>query len=407
VTTGTRALAARIPRDEYERRWATVQAAARQRGLDGLVVWSRGGAMTDSYADVLYLSNHYSQFPLIGDVLPHWSGRSHSAVVLPLDREPVLVSDQPDWRRDLVAVDDVRFGLDVPATVAAVVAEVGLADRRLALVAGNAMLAGPYRRLVAGLADADLEPADELVELVRARKSALELDLLRETAAVGNQVVERMIEAALRPGTTEAEAVAAGYAVAITSGVATYDAAVASGPNSDFYAYGRLPSWTTRALEAGDFFHVDTYGALDGYLYDFARCCVVGGRPSPAQVEVLEAAVASVTAGVDRIRPGVRAHEVHAAVRSVLAEREMLPAGEGDLVSALTTSFPAHGHSFGLGWERPWLLPDEQYEIHPGMCFGIEAMAGRPGVGSAKFEQDLLVLDDGIELLTTTPTHYW
>jgi Xaa-Pro aminopeptidase len=403
----------RVPQSEYEQRWQRVQEAARAAGVEGVVVWSRGGAMTDSYADVLYLTNQYSQFPLIGDVPRYWSGRSHSAVVLPPAGPPVLVTEQPDWRRDLVVAGDVRFGLDLPAAVAGVVGELGLAGARLGLVGGNAMLVSPYRFLLERLPHVEWVAVDDLVEGVRVLKSPLELDLLREAATVGNEVMRRMIETALEPGATEAEAVAAGWSYAISQAVAPYDAAVASGPNSDYYAYGRLPSWTTRRLEAGDFFHVDSYGSVGGYLYDFSRACVVGGRPTPAQAEVLEAVIDCVRAGVDAIRPGVIAADVHRAVRRVLVEREMVPAddgeggGDGAPVSALTMSFPAHGHSLGMSWENPWILPDEQFAIQAGMCIAVEAMAGRPGVGSAKCEQNVIVTDDGLELLTTTETHWW
>jgi Xaa-Pro aminopeptidase len=397
-----------FPRSEYEERWRRAQAAARERALDGLMVWSKSGAPVDTHADVLYLANHYSPFPLIADIPNHWIGRAHSAVVLPLDAEPTLVVDLPDWRRDLVPVEDVRFSLDLPGEVARVLGERGLAESRLGFVGGNAMLVSPYRHLLRAAPSLELVECDDLVEALRADKSPRELDLLRAAAAVGNAVVDAMIETALKPGSTEADAVAAGYAVAVSRGVATYDAAVASGPNSDFYAYGRLPSWTTRTLEEGDFFHLDTYGALDGYLYDFARCCVVGGRPSAEQLEVLEAVIDSVHAGTNLIRPGVAVSELYQAVHGVLEERGMTGvAQDGALVSALNVSFPAHGHSFGLGWERPWLLPDEDTEVRAGMCFGIEAMAGRRGVGSAKFEQDVIVTDEGAELLTTIPTHYW
>ncbi|HEX7301006.1 MAG TPA: Xaa-Pro peptidase family protein [Solirubrobacteraceae bacterium] len=397
-----------FPHSEYEERWRRAQAAAIERELDGLLVWSKGGGPVDTCADVLYLANHVSPFPLIADIPGHWIGRAHAAVVLPSEGEPTLVVDLPDWRRDLVPVEDVRFSLDVPGEVAAVLAERGLADGRLGLVGGNAMLVSPYRHLLSSAPAAELVEADDLVEALRADKSPRELDLLRAAADAGNAVVTAMMETALKPGSTEAEAIAAGYAVAVARGVATYDAAVASGPNSDFYSYGRLPSWTTRTLEQGDFFHVDTYGALDGYLYDFARCCVVGGRPSADQREVLEAVIDAVHAGTARIRPGVRARELYEAVHGVLVRRGMTGTAEnGELVSALDVSFPAHGHSFGLGWERPWLVPDEDTEVRAGMCFGIEAMAGRAGVGSAKFEQDVIVTADGAELLTTIPTHYW
>jgi Xaa-Pro aminopeptidase len=134
----------------------------------------------------------------------------------------------------------------------------------------------------------------------------------------------------------------------------------------------------------------------------------VGGKPTAEQREVLDAVIDAVHAGTAIIRPGVRANELYEAVHGVLADRGMTGSTDGDvLVSALDVSFPAHGHSFGMGWERPWLVPDNETEIRSGMCFGIEAMAGRAGVGSAKFEQDVIVTEDGAELLTTIPTHYW
>jgi Xaa-Pro aminopeptidase len=400
----------RIPRSEYEGRWRRAQDEARARALDGLVVFSRGGGPVDSMADVFYLSNHYGPFVWSNDLPRWWVGRAHAAVVLPTDGEPTLVVDVSDWRRDLVVVEDVRMAFNVPATVAQVVEEKGLSRGSLGLVVGNGMMAGPYRHLLEVLGDARLEHVDGLIEEIRMVKSENELTLLRESAAVGNRVVQAIMEAALEPGTTEAEAVAAGVDIAVKAPVAVYDVAVASGPNSNWYAYGRLPSWTTRTLEAGDFFHIDTYGMWEGYLYDFTRTTVVGGGPTPEQREVVDAAIDAIDAGLAVMRPGVKAREVYATVRGVLEEREMTGEGlEGDIATtpALTGSFPAHGHGIGLFWDPPWLVPDEELELQAGMAFGVETMAGRPGLGSVKFEQDVIVTDSGTELLTTIPKVFW
>lgn len=396
---------------EHRNRWRRAQERCAEEGFDALLVWSRGGGIADSFADVLYLANHYSPFPLIADIPGHWSGRAHSAVLLPASGEPTLIVDHPDWRRDLVAIEDVRFALDLPATAAKLLAERGLAGGRVGLVGRNAMLAGVKDALVEATAGTELVPADDLIERLRAVKSPHELDLLRASAAAGDRVVGAVIEAALRSGTTEAEAVAAGYALAVSEGIALYDAAIASGPNSDYYAYGRLPSWTRRPLEAGDLFHIDTYGALDGYLYDFARCCVVGGSPTADQVTVMEAVIDAVHAGVDAVAPGVPVGAIYDATHAVLVEREMTPpdddpGGDG-VLSALTISFPAHGHSYGMGWERPWFVPGGEEPLVEGMCIGVEGMAGRTGVGSAKFEQDVIVTADGAELITKLETHFW
>jgi len=396
---------------EYKERWRKAQERCVEAGFDALLVWSRGGGPADSYADVLYLANQYSPFPMIADIPPHWSGRAHSAVLLPADGEPTLIVDHADWRRDLVAVEDVRFALDLPATAAKLLRERGLAGGRVGLVGRNAMLAATKDALVEAAAGTELVPADDLIERLRAVKTPHELDLLRASAAVGDRIVGAVIEAALRPGTTEAEAVAAGYSLAVEEGVALYDAAIASGPNSDYYAYGRLPSWTRRELEVGDIFHIDTYGALDGYLYDFARCCVTGGKPTQDQITVMEAAIDSVHAGVDAVAAGVEVGAIYDAVHDVLVDREMTPGevaqGDDAPLSALTLSFPAHGHSYGLGWERPWFVPGGTEPLVEGMCIGVEAMAGRPGVGSAKFEQDVIVTADGAELITKLETHFW
>ena len=125
-------------RDCRERRWDST----------GWSSFYRGGGVFDSHWDVFYLANHYPQFPMVRDYPPHWRGRSHSAMILPLDGEPTLVVDIPDWRRDQVVVADVRFSLSVPECVAHAVNERGLGEARLGLVGSNALLAGAYRALL-------------------------------------------------------------------------------------------------------------------------------------------------------------------------------------------------------------------------------------------------------------------
>ena len=69
---------------------------------------------------------------------------------------------------------------------------------------------------------------------------------------------------------------------------------------------------------------------------------------------------------------------------------------------------PAHtmggfwGHGLGLGWEPPWLGPACNERLEPGMCLAIERRAAVDGLGGAQYEDDVLVGDDGPELLTRT-----
>ena len=387
---------------EYERRWAAVREAAGRAGLAGVVVFSRGGGQTDSYADVLYLANHYNAFPLLADQPPHWSGHSHCALVFGSDGEPTLVHGFGEYRQELVAVEDVRVSPDLPGGVRAVLAEKGLLGERVGLAGGNAMLAAPFARLKE-LAGCELVPFDEAVETIRVRKSLAELDALRASAEVGEAIMREILRAAARGGCTEAEAISEGYRLAVREGVALYDAATASGPFASRYTHGRLPSWTRRQLDDGDLFHVDLYGTLDGYMFDFSRTTVVGGEPTAEQRQVLEGVAESIEGSLVSLAPGMTGAEVFDLVRGRLVERGLAepprPPGEAEGFAG----YDCHGHGLGLFWEWPWLTPWETRRLETSMLIAIECMAGKPEVGLAKLELNAILEDDGPQPLLTLP----
>lgn len=398
-----------ISRGEYESRWQAVRDACAEQSLEGMVIWSRGGATVDGYADVFYLAHHYTPFALAEDIPPTWSGRAHAAVFIPTDGEPVLFVDEFDWRRDLVAIDDVRASLNVPLLAGEVIEEMGYGRARLGFAGRNAMILGTYQLFRERLPDVEFVDAEYVVPTIRMIKSAAEQDCIRKSGKIGATLVGALLEVAMQPGRTEADAVEAAYSVAVQEGVAVYDIVVSSGPNSHCYAYSKFPSWSNRVLEPGELLHVDTYGAVDGYLYDIARTCVVGGEPSKEQREILEAAAGSVNTMRDAIRPGVTGGELYSICHDYLEERRLHGDVEGEeIVSAVGVDFPAFGHGLGLSWERPWFTEDDRSEIVPNMCISLESHAGQPGLGSALFEQNLLVLDGGVEMLNSDcPDEWW
>jgi Xaa-Pro aminopeptidase len=409
TTSGVTTRAAVPPESEVEhrRRRALEQCAARE--LDGLLAVSRGASSVDSYADVFYLSNHYGNMGFTPDFQSYWVGRSHSAVVLAPGREPRLIVDGPDYRRDLVTIEDVRFELNFPAAVAGALLDLGLERARIGVSGCGVMSARVHRQLIELLPAAELVDADDLLEGLRVLKSPFELQRMRAAAEVGDAVVAAIMESALSPGVTEGQAVAAGYSIGIAAGVAFFDTAVASGPYSNYFSFGHLPSWSGRKLERGELFHADCYGAVNGYLFDFGRTCVVGGNASVEQRGLLDAAVAAVEAGIAVIRPGIKASAVFDAVHAHLRHEGLAIDDSADMetASALSIGFPPHGHGLGLGWEWPWLLPTEERELQAGMCLAVEAMPTRAGIGSTYFEQDVIVIEDGAELLSKAPKRFW
>ncbi len=406
------------PAGEYEgrRRRALDECAA--RGLDGLLAISRGASAIDSYADVFYLCGHYGNIGFTPDFQDYWIGRSHSAVLLAPDREPLLIVDGADYRRDLVGIEDVRFALHFPGAVADALGERGLARGRIGVCGLNVMSARVFGLLRDALPSCELVDADDLIEALRVIKSPFELERIRAAAAVGDEVVSAMMEAAAGGGgrVTEAQAVAEGYRVGIAAGVHFFDTSIASGPYSNYFTWNHLPSWSQRILQPGEIFHADSYGAIEGYLFDFGRTCIVGGdggeqTASEDQAALCQGAVDAVEAGIAVVRPGVPASAVFEAVHGHLLAAGLAVDADEEMdmenASALSIGFPPHGHGFGLGWEWPWILPTEERELQPGMCLAVEAMPTRAGLGSSYFEQDLIVTEEGCEVLTRAQKRWW
>jgi len=394
-----------IAPEEYKERQERARAATRAQGFDGAVVWSRGGAFMDMSADVLYLSNHYSQQPYMGDEAGIGSARSHGVVILPADGPTTVVVDVPWWRRDLVVADAVRPSMHVVETTAEAIRDAGLARGRLALVGASYMTAAAYLGLQELLPEADLIRADRLIEELRLIKSAAEQTVIRHACALGNKTLEALIDSVVE-GATEAEAVGAAAQVLLAGGGVLYDAACASGPWAHGYTHARLPSADSlRRFERGDLFHVDCYGSYGGYFFDFARSRCVGDEPTGAQRSLLDAVIEGVEAICRGISPGMTAGEVHAIGAEWLASNDVvrsIPKEETEM-----ESFPAVGHGLGLMWEGPWLVEGDASVIEPGMYLAVEILLGHPSLGGAMFEHNGLVTEEGFEVLTTARKRWW
>lgn len=399
------------PAAEFEDRWQRALAECGTRGLDTLLAVSRGASSIDSYADVFYLSGHYGNIGFTPDFQDYWVGRSHSAVLLAPGREPLLIVDGADYRRDLIGIAEVRFALDFPAAVAQALRDLRLDRGRVGVAGLNVMSARVHRLLLEQLPGCELLDADDLIEALRVIKSPFELERIRAAAQVGDAVVSTIMEHAHRPGTIEAHAVAEGYRVGVAAGVHFFDTSIASGPYSNYFTHNHLPSWSQRVLEPGDIFHADSYGAVEGYLFDFGRTCIVGGGASEEQAALCQGAIDAVQAGIAAVRPGVPASAIFEAVHGHLLAAGLAIDGDEEMdmenASALSIGFPPHGHGFGLGWEWPWILPTEERPLQPGMCLAVEAMPTKPGLGSSYFEQDIIVTEEGCELLTQAPKQWW
>jgi Xaa-Pro aminopeptidase len=399
-----------IEASEYQDRRRRLREAIADRGLDGALVVSRGSHGGEWGADVLYLTNHYTPFCQLPDYESLWRGRGHAVYVTRADGDDILVADIPDWRSDLVVADDVRVALDLWAGVADAVRALGLDSASLGLIGQQVLPHAGAQRFMGEMPGAKFTWADDALEQLRRRKSDAEIELCRHAAKVGCEITNAFMEAAVE-GVTEGDCVAAGLSVAARRGALSWDMPVASGPNVDHFQWERLPSWdTTRRLQAGDMIHPDIYGSVNGYMYDMIRSRVVGRDANDAEQELLEGAIGVIEEIVAGVRPGVTAAELFERGDTWLKANgfDATPGSEAtEDVAFLAQSFPAFGHGIGLSWERPWISSTDPLPLEQGMVLAFEAQAGKPGIGTAAFEHNVLVTDDGAEILTGDARMRW
>lgn len=394
---------------EYAERRERLRAAAAERGLDGVLVVSRGANGADWGADVVYLANHYSAFPQIPDRAGKWSGRGHAGLVMPTDEDATLVVEIPDWREDLVQVQDVQVSLDLWAGLAHALERRGLGSAHVGLIGRESLPHVAVDRIREALPQIRFSWADDLVEGLRRIKSPAEIDLVRESTRVGGEMVAAFMEAAV-PGATEADCVLAALSRGIPQGAFPLDVPVVSGEHADHFLWDRMPSWNwKRPLREGDMIHPDMYGTVNGYFYDLVRTTVAGRKATDGQREVLEAAVAVVEHIIAGMRPGVACGELFERGASWLGDQGLpVPgAAQSEGVAMLGQAYPSFGHSIGLAWENPSIVPGEEAVLEPGMVMAVEAQVGRPGAGTGAFEHDLVVTQDGVEVLTAHVPNVW
>jgi Xaa-Pro aminopeptidase len=399
-----------IPSQEYLDRQRTLAADAAARGLDGLLVWSTGGSALDGYADVFYLTNHYTQVPRVNIEIPgYMTGWGQTALILPSSGDaPTLIVESGDWRRDLVVAEHVRDSLDLYAEVIAALKDAGLARAHLGLVGESVMPASAWRQLSEALPQISFERADDILALRRMIKSDAEIEMMRHACAVGAAIQNAMLPLAM-PGANDGVVAAAGTAAACEHGAVPWDFAFASGPHSGHGYWGRLPAWDRqRTYELGDIVHPDAYGSVNGYFYDLQRTVIVGGEPSAPQRRLLDGVVDLVDALCAACLPGTPVADVARLRETWLAKHGIEMSVASDEPGEQLTPLAASGHGVGTGFELPWVIHTSQDVIQPGMTIAMEVYISDPSVGTVVNEEILLVTDAGPEILTSDcPARRW
>jgi Xaa-Pro aminopeptidase len=245
---------------------------------------------------------------------------------------------------------------------------------------------GLYQKYAAALKPIQLVPTDQLVEKLRMFKDKAELQIMQEAADLADQTFSYILTK-LKPGISEKE-IALDMEMYMRKHGATsssFDTIVASGERS------ALPHGVAsdRILQSNEFVKLDFGAYYHGYCSDLTRTVFLG-KPTEKHRQIYDIVLDAQLQALSQLKPGMTGREADAAARQVIQK-----AGFGDHFG--------HGTGHGLGMEiheSPRLSLQSDTVLEAGMVVTVEPGIYIPGFGGVRIEDDVVLIDNGIRILT-------
>jgi Xaa-Pro dipeptidase len=231
----------------------------------------------------------------------------------------------------------------------------------------------------------------------RVIKNADEIMLLNQAAAMVDGVYQQISEA-LKPGVRENEIVALASSMLYEYGSDQVEAVNAiSGERCNPHPH----NFTDRIIRPGDQAFFDIIHSFNGYRTCYYRTFGVGSATT-SQRDAYKQAREWMDTALDALRPGAGTDEIAAVLPRAT------DFGFENELSAFGLQF-AHGLGLGLH-ERPIISRlnsmKDPVELRPGMVFAMETYCpASDGISAARIEEEVVMTDHGIEVLTKFPAH--
>lgn len=289
-------------------------------------------------------------------------------VFVPQEGEPILAVPKMYHVHSVkdCAVKDQRTwvdGVDMLSFVKEILTELGVCNGKIAIDDTFEFRTFNLIRMAAPKAEFVL--GSNLFTLLRMRKSADEIDLMKKSGELSDWAMQMVIDQLLT-GKSEAELKTwIEYELAQKGMRDGFSNLIAFGSNtgSAHHVSG------DRVSQKGDAVYLDLGGAYMHYWSDITRSLHIG-KPSAAYVEVYNRVREAQQLAFEAIKPGVRACDVHMLAWNYLDKH--------GLAQYFTHRL---GHGEGLdGHELPNLAKDCDIILEPGMTFSCE-----PGVYNGEF----------------------
>ena len=258
---------------------------------------------------------------------------------------------------------------------------------------------GPSLSDVAGVSVA---PLGDVIEGMMRRKSANEIELIRESGRWCAHA-HRLLQEYSRPGATEAEA-------SLRASMETTLALLAeqgevggmsssSGASAGYRGQiGLRSSWAHAVahnieFQAGDVLVTETSAPIHGYNAELERAMIIG-PPTDEMRRLFDHTVGAQDAAFAAIHPGATCADVDGAVLRYFEQNDLL------------RYWRQHtGHGIGLrNHEAPFLDVGDHTPLEPGMVFTVEPGLYDAAIGGFRHSDTVVVTEDGMDVLTDYPS---
>lgn len=257
----------------------------------------------------------------------------------------------------------------------------------------------PARRTYAHIAEVfgedNLVDATELICVQRACKTPYEIQKLQVVNDISCIGLETFMNT-VRPGKTGVELSAAVESSVMTGGTGYHEARrvrafaqVAVGTAETSIAYRPMEISTMRRLESGDIALLELAVVADGFWSDRTRACVAG-VPTAQHVEINDILKIAQNEAIEAVKSGSTGGDVDRAARRIVED-----AGHVKHFVHIT----GHGVGFGYHESLPLIAPESRDVLQAGMVHSVEPGIYFPELGGIRIEDDVLVTENGREVL--------
>ena len=315
------------------------------------------------------------------------------AVMVFADAEPFLICPAMEasdakaagWKGEIAGHADTQDAMQVLYDTAAKRKQ---PMKRIAIEKAH-MIVERYDAINRFFQSPEIHSIDGQMNAMRVIKDEAELDILRHAASLADYAIE-VAAGVMQEGMTEIELMTEIETALKKRGIThmSFDTTVLTGPKAAS-PHGKTGE---RKIERGDLVLMDLGVIYEGYCSDITRTLAFG-EPSEQAKKVYDIVKRSEQAALDAVRPGVTAAELDGIARQTIED-----AGYGEYFTHRL------GHGLGISvHEFPSIHGGNDMPLEAGMVFTIEPGIYVTDQVGVRIEDDLVVTEDGYEVLTKFP----